>query len=148
MLVQTRRAGPCLVVSRPKCGQPAPWPFGKTRHSKTLEFFAFGPFHGRFLAVFWPLCTENSAPSRIHAFFEEHPARHRARYQQHRIPASKPKLGALSGCPKLPRTGSFLTDQHTGPLHTGSPTRAPRPVRAHSTIVGLTGSLVALSAST
>ena len=31
-----------------------------------------------------------------------------------------------------------LTDQQTGPLHTGSPTRAPRPARAHSTIVGLT----------
>ena len=37
-----------------------------------------------------------------------------------------------------PHTSSHLRDQHTGPLHTGSPTSAPRPLRAHSTIVCLT----------
>ena len=43
---------------------------------------------------------KKSATSRTHALSEEHQARHRARYQWRRIPASKRKLGALCACPK------------------------------------------------
>eukprot|EP01046_Picozoa_sp_COSAG06_P039122 COSAG06_NODE_4585_length_4125_cov_57.362146_6_plen_179_part_00 len=56
-----------------------------------------------------------TAASRIRTLSEEHPARQRARYQQHRILASKRKLGALSAGPKCHHDRALFWRPRLGP---------------------------------